>query len=83
MWITAGALMLAGIWQRVIARWALSLGAALWAVWSASYLLSWLVEDQSRAWVTGTAFALIAALMWIIAALADARGPPCPPTRTE
>lgn len=76
VWIGAGALLVAGIWHRIIARWALSIGASLWAVWALSYTLSWLVGDQSRAWVTAGAMATIAGLMWIIASLADSVGPP-------
>lgn len=76
VWMAAGALMLAGIWHRIVARWALSLGVALWGAWAVSYTASWIFGDQSRAWVTAGAFALIAGLMWIIASLADSVGPP-------
>lgn len=76
VWVTAGGLMLVGIWHRVIARWALSIGASLWAVWALSYLVSWFTGDQSRAWVTAGAMATIAGSMWITASLADSTGPP-------
>lgn len=79
VWIGAGSLLVAGIWHRVIARWALSIGASLWAVWALSYTLSWIVGDQSRAWVTAGAMATIAGSMWITAALADSVGPPAGP----
>lgn len=75
VWVTAGALMLVGIWHRVVARWALSIGASLWAVWALSYLVSWMVGDQPRAWVTAGALAVVAGLMWIVASLADSTGP--------
>lgn len=76
VWVGSGALLLAGIWNRVIARWALSIGASLWGVWALSYTLSWIVGDQSRAWVTAGAMATIAGSMWLTAALADSAVPP-------
>lgn len=76
VWIGAGVLIFAGIWHRVIARWALSSGASLWAVWALSFTLSWLIGDQSRAWVTAGAMATVAGMMWIVASLADSVGPP-------
>ena len=76
VWMGAGALLLAGIWNRVVARWALSIGASLWAVWALSYTLSWIFGDQSRAWVTAGAMATIAGSMWITAVLTDSAGPP-------
>lgn len=79
VWMGAGALLLAGIWHRVVARWALSIGASLWGVWALSYTLSWIVGDQSRAWVTAGAMATIAGSMWITASLADSVGPPAGP----
>lgn len=75
VWVTAAALMVVGIWHRVVARWALSAGASLWAVWALSYVVSWLTGDQPRAWVTAGAMAVVAGLMWIVASLADATGP--------
>src|SRR5690606_15722524 len=42
VWIGAGLLLLAGIWHRVVARWALSFGGSLWAVWGLSFYLSWI-----------------------------------------
>lgn len=83
VWMGTGALLLAGIWHRVVARWALSIGASLWAVWALSYTLSWIVGDQSRAWVTAGAMATIAGSMWITAALADSVGPPPGPVITD
>lgn len=79
VWIGAGALLVAGIWHRAIARWALSIGASLWAVWALSYTLSWLIGDQSRAWVTAGAMATLAGSMWITAVLTDSAGPPAGP----
>ena len=38
VWITAGVLIFAGIWHRIIARWAMSLGSSLWLVWGISYM---------------------------------------------
>lgn len=75
VWVAAGAFMIVGIWHRIIARWALSFGASLWAVWAVSFWLSWIIGDQSRAWVTAGAMATIAGSMWITAALADSAGP--------
>lgn len=79
VWMGTGALLLAGIWHRVIARWALSIGASLWAVWALSYTLSWILSDKSRAWVTAGAMATLAGSMWITAVLADSAGPPAGP----
>lgn len=76
VWIVAGLLMLAGIWHRVIARWALSLGGSLWAAWGLSFYLSWMLGHQDRGWVTGSAFLTLAGIMFITAALADSVGPP-------
>lgn len=76
VWISAGLAMLVGVWHRTIARWALSLGASLWMVWSFSYTYAWLFEDQARGWVTAGAMAMIAGLMFIVAVLADTTGPP-------
>lgn len=76
VWITAGIAMLAGIWHRDIARWALSLGATMWLVWAASYMWATLVGDSSRGWVTGSAMIVIAGAMYITAALAASVGPP-------
>lgn len=75
-WITAGALMVTGIWHRVIARWSLSLGATMWFVWGLSYMWATVVGDSSRGWVTGAAMFTIAGAMWICAGLADHVGPP-------
>lgn len=83
VWIGAGVAMLAGIWHRVVARWALSFGGSLWAVWGLSFYLSWIIGDQSRAWVTAGGFITIAGLMFIIAALADSVGPPREPVMAE
>lgn len=76
VWVAAGTLMLAGIWHRVIARWALSLGGTLWAVWGLSYVTATLVGDAPRGWVTGSTLLTLAAAMYICAALADSAGPP-------
>ena len=76
VWIGAGVAMVAGIWHRIIARWALSLGGSLWAVWGISFYASWIAGDQTRGWVTGGAFITIAGAMYITAALADSVGPP-------
>ena len=76
VWIGAGVIMVAGIWHSVVARWGLSLGVGLWGAWSISFTASWLFGDQSRGWVTASAFALVAGLTWIVAQLADSVGPP-------
>lgn len=76
IWLTAGALMLIGVWHRLVARWGLSLGVGLWGAWAVSYTASWVFGDQSRGWVTAAAFALIAGLTWIVASLSDSVGPP-------
>lgn len=83
VWIGAGLAMLVGIWHRVVARWALSLGGSLWVVWGLSFYASWLVGDQTRGWVTAGAFVAIGWLMFIIAALADSVGPGRKPVMPE
>ena len=83
VWIGAGVAMVAGIWHRIIARWALSLGASLWAVWGISFYASWIAGDQPRGWVTAGAFITIAGIMFIVAALADSVGPPREPVMAE
>lgn len=81
--IATGASIAAGIWHRIIARWALSLGGSLWAVWGISFYASWIAGDQTRGWVTGGAFITIAGAMYITAALADSVGPPGEPVMAE
>ena len=83
VWIGAGLLILAGIWHRVVARWALSFGGSLWAVWGLSFYLSWIFDEQHRGWVTAGGFVTIAGIMFIIAALADSVGPPREPVMAE
>lgn len=83
VWIGSGVAMVAGIWHRIIARWALSLGGSLWALWGISFYGSWIAGDQTRGWVTGGAFITIAGTMFIIAALADSVGPPREPVMAE
>lgn len=83
VWIGAGVAMLVGIWNRVVARYALSLGATLWVVWGVSFYASWLVGDQSRGWVTAGSFVAIGWLMFIITALADTVGPTREPVMAD
>ena len=76
VWITAGATVLAGIWHRVVARYALAFTAMLWGIWGLSYMSATVFGDSSRGWVTGALILNVAGLTIIIAALADAVGPP-------
>src|SRR5690625_2987241 len=76
VWITAGLAVFAGIWSRWAARIAGMLAGSLWAVWSASFLLSWVLHilpwtegGAPRGWVTGTALLTIAGLTCIVAYL--------------
>ena len=76
VWITAGVLIFAGIWHRIIARWAMSLGSSLWLVWGTSYMWATVIGDQSRGWVTGAAMLTLGGAMLISGALMDSEGPP-------
>lgn len=76
IWMLSGLAILAGIWHRVIARWALSFGASLWAVWGLSFLWAAISGDSARGWVTASTMFTLAGVMVIIAALADSVGPP-------
>lgn len=76
VWIAAGATVLAGVWQRVLARYALAFVSMLWTTWGLSYMSAAVFGDASRGWVTGALILNLAGLTIIIAALADAVGPP-------
>ena len=76
VWITAGVLIFAGIWHRIIARWAMDLGSSLWLVWGISYMWATIIGDQSRGWVTGAAMLTISGAMLISGALMDSEGQP-------
>ena len=76
VWIAAGATVLAGVWHRVVARYALAFTAMLWGIWGLSYMSATVFGDSSRGWVTGALILNVAGLTIIIAALADAVGPP-------
>ena len=79
VWMAAGAVMVAGIWHRDIARLGLAIGVGLWGTWAISYFVSWIVsmfaDAPGRGWVTGAAFAMIAGLHWIVMFLAERSGP--------
>lgn len=75
VWIAAGVLVAAGIWHRVISRWAIALSSSLWLVWGISYMWATIIGDQSRGWVTGAAMLSLGGLMLICGALMDEQGP--------
>lgn len=79
VWIAAGAMVLAGIWHRVVARYALAFTAMLWGIWGLSYMSATVFGDSSRGWVTGALILNVAGLTIIVAALADTVGPPREP----
>lgn len=79
VWIAAGVMVLAGIWHRVLARYALSFTAMLWGIWGLSYMSATVLGDSSRGWVTGALILNVAGLTIIVAALADTVGPPREP----
>lgn len=76
VWILAGLFIFAGIWHRVVARVALSLGASLWTVWALSYLIGMAFGGSSRGWVTSTAMISLAGMLLVIEILAEGTGPP-------
>ena len=76
VWITAGVLIFAGVWHRIIARWAMALGSSLRLVWGLSYMWATVIGDQSRGWVTGAAMLTLGGAMLISGALMDSEGPP-------
>lgn len=75
VWIAAGATVIAGIWHRVVARYALAFVSMLWAIWGLSYMAAAVFGDASRGWVTGALILNLAGLTIIVAALADTVGP--------
>lgn len=75
VWIAAGATVLAGVWQRVLARYALAFVSMLWTTWGLSYMSATVLGDASRGWVTGALMLNLAGLTIIVAALADTVGP--------
>ena len=79
VWIAAGVMVLAGVWQRVLARYALAFTAMLWTIWGLSYMTATVLGDASRGWVTGALILNVAGLTIIVAALADTVGPPREP----
>lgn len=79
VWIAAGTTALAGVWHRIIARYALAFTAMLWGIWGLSYVWATLVGDAARGWVTGSLILTLSGLIIIIAALADTVGPPHEP----
>ena len=79
VWITAGVCLVAGIWHRVVARYALAFTATLWAAWGLSYMWATVAGDAPRGWVTGSLMLTLAGTMIVIAALADTVGPPSTP----
>lgn len=74
VWITAGAFALAGIWSRPVARWGLSIIAALWFTWFVSYMAAWISGDSTRGWLTAGGFFVIAVYSWIFAYLIERPG---------
>ena len=79
VWIAAGVMVLAGVWQRVLARYALAFVSMLWLIWGLSYMSATVFGDSSRGWVTGALILNVAGLTIIVAALADTVGPPREP----
>lgn len=79
VWIAAGACLVAGVWHRVVARYALAFTAMLWGIWGLSYVWATVTGDAPRGWVTGSLMLTLAGTMIIIAALADTVGPPQEP----
>lgn len=75
VWITAGALVVVGMWHRIVARWAIALSSSLWVVWGISYMWATIIGDQTRGWVTGAAMLSLGGLMLICGALMDEQGP--------
>ncbi|KAA0916474.1 hypothetical protein [Dietzia sp. ANT_WB102] len=76
VWIAAGITVFAGVWHRIVARYALAFVSMMWAIWGISYVTSTLFGDAHRGWVTGALMLNVAGLTIIIAALADTVGPP-------
>lgn len=79
VWIIAGTTVLAGVWHRIIARYALAFVSMLWGIWGLSYMWATVIGDAPRGWVTGSLILTLSGLTIIIAALADAVGPPREP----
>lgn len=79
IWITTGTAIFIGIWHRLVARIALSFGAALCAVSGLSFYAAWIFGDAQRAWSTAGTFLTVAGAMVIISALCDTVRPPQPP----
>ncbi|MBB1034133.1 hypothetical protein G6031_06975 [Dietzia sp. CQ4] len=75
IWIITGAAMLAGIWHRIIARWALAVGASLWFVWGAYLALASVLGLSERGWSHSISMLTLSGVLVVITALADTVGP--------
>lgn len=74
VWIAAGSVAVAGIWSRGVARWGLSIIAALWFTWFVAYMWAWIGGDSSRGWLTAGSFGVLAGYSWALAYLIDTPG---------
>ncbi|MDX2357454.1 hypothetical protein [Dietzia sp. PP-33] len=83
VWIAAGVTVLAGIWHRVVGRYALAFVSMMWAIWGLSYMTATVFGDASRGWVTGALILNLAGLTIIVAALADTVGPSREPVKLD
>lgn len=76
VWLAAAALVLFGVLDRLVARFAVNIVGSLWAVWGLSYLSS--VFDPAivtRVWSLGCLMLILAGHSWVSAMLIDATGP--------
>lgn len=56
IWIGTGVALWVGAYCPRVARWAMSTLGSLCGLWCVSFLMAWLVLDQSTAYVTSAAF---------------------------
>lgn len=73
-WVTVGLALLAGTIAPVVARYAMSTAASMWAVWCLSYLWAWLFNGVSRAWNTAILLGLLALMFAVFTYLMEPPG---------
>lgn len=73
VWVTVAALLIAATVLPSLAIPAMSGFAGLFALWAASYLVSWAAGESPRAWLTGTSLAVLAVFAAILASLIERR----------
>lgn len=73
VWVIVGILMLLAIVFRVLSIPSLSLFVGMLTMWGVSYTWSWIFDEVSRSWVTGSFFIGMAVVFGVITTLIERR----------